>query len=205
MSFYFYFLIGVLIMLMIAGSVLLFQFVKNKTHGNEQYEINQKTLEGLKKQNFAVSKIFFITDSHSFNKENLCKKMIVVDNTVQKVCLIDYLSKKYYVMKYDEIINYELYENKIMVTNGAKIGGLGVGLFGAETTGNCKELKLIIRIKNIATPQVVYEILSNYMAGIGVDKTAPLYQQCVSSLQEAISFFEVIKNQSSDNKSLSNT
>lgn len=188
-----YFLIGFLIMLIIAGSVLLFQFVKNRTHGNEQYEINQKTLENLKKQNFVVSKIFYITDSHSFNKENLYKKLIVVDNVAQKVCLINYLSKKYYVMNFDEIINYELYENKSMVTNGAKIGGLGLGVFGAETTGNCKELKLIIRIKNIQTPQVVYEIFSNYMAGIGVDKTAPLYQQCVSSLQEAMSFLEVIK------------
>lgn len=123
--------------------------------------------------------------------------MIVVDNEGHKICLVDYLSKRYYIINFDELLNYELYENGSVVTNGTTIGGFGIGIFGAESNGNCKDLKLIIRIKNFSTPQVVYDILSNYMAGIGVDKTAPLYRQCNASLQEVMSFLEVIKNNNS--------
>ncbi len=194
MDFYIYILIFAIVFLVVLCSTLFYQSSKNKVNGNEQLEINKKTLEYLQSSNFIVSKIFYITDSHSYNKENAYKKMIAVDDKSHKICLIDYLSKRNYIISFEELLNYELYENGSMVTNGAAIGGLGIGVFGAETNGNCKDLKLIIRIKNLSTPQVVYDILSNYMAGIGVDKTAPLYRQCIASLQEAISFFEVIKN-----------
>ena len=120
--------------------------------------------------------------------------MIAVDDENHNICLIDYLSKRYYIISFEELLNYELYENGSMITNGAAIGGLGIGIFGAEANGNCKDLKLIIRINNLTTPQVVYEIISNYMAGIGVDKTSPLYRQSITSLQEVVSFLEVIKN-----------
>lgn len=179
--------------------VLFYQSSKNKANSNEQYEINRKTLEYLQAHEFKVSKTFYITDNHTYNKENSYKKMIVVDNENKKICFIDYLSKNYYILDFDEFLNYELYENGGTTTNGGAIGGLGIGVFGAETMGNCKDLKLIIRLKSLTTPQVVYDIISNYMAGMGLNKSTPLYRGCISSLQEVVSFLEVIKNKNLQN------
>lgn len=204
MYFYIYVLVFAFVFLIVFCGALFYQSSKNKANGYEQFEINKKTLEYLQSQNFVASKIFYITDSHSFNKENSYKKMMVVDDESHKICLVDYLSKRYYIIGFEELLNYELYENGSMVTNGTALGGFGIGIFGAEANGNCKDLKLIIRIKNLSTPQVVYDILTNYMAGIGVDKTAPLYRQCITSLQEAISFLEVIKNNNLTSISSSN-
>ncbi len=192
-------IVCVLVFIIVFCGVLFYQSSKDKADSNEQYEVNKKILEYLKAHEFKVSKIFFITDSHTYNKENSFKKMIVVDNENKKLCLIDYQSKKYYIIDFDEYLNYELYENGGLVTNGGTIGGVGIGLFGAETNGNCKDLKLIIRIKSLTKPQVVYEIISNYMADMGLNKSSPLYRRSISSLQEVISFFEVIKNNNLQN------
>ena len=194
MFFYIYIIVFVAVFLIVLCGVLFYQSSKNKANGNEQFEVNKKSLEYLQTHNFKLSKIFYLTDSHSYNKDNHYKKIIVADNENKQICFIDYLSKKYYVVNFHELLNYELYENDSMVTNGGAIGGWGVGVFGAETNGNCKDLKLIIRIKSLTTPQVAYELLSNYMAGMGLNKSAPLYRACISSLQEVISFLEVVKN-----------
>jgi len=191
--FYIYIIIFCVVFLAILLSVLFYQSSKNNANGNEQFEINTKTLEYLKNQNFKISKIFYITDNYTYNKENSYKKMVIADNENKKICLIDYKSKNYYIIHFEEFLNYDLYENGGMVTNGGAIGGLGIGLFGAETIGNCKDLKLIIKIKSLTTPQVDYEIISNYMAGIGINKSAPLYRGCISSLQEIICFLKLLK------------
>ncbi|MDE6597999.1 MAG: hypothetical protein K2K60_05120 [Clostridia bacterium] len=204
MFFYIYIIIFVLVFLIALCGVLFYQSSKNKANGNEQFDINKKILEYLQTQEFKVSKIFYITDSHTFNKDNSYKKMIIADNENKKICFIDYILKNYYIIGFEEFLNYELYENGGMVTNGGTIGSLGIGVFGAETIGNCKDLKLIIRIKSLTTPQVAYEIISNYMAGIGLNKSAPLYRVCISSLQEVISFFEVIKNDNLQNSTVAN-
>ncbi|MDE7264999.1 MAG: hypothetical protein K2N52_01835 [Clostridia bacterium] len=202
MFFYIYILVFVLVFLVVLCGVLFYQSSKNKANSNEQFEINRKTLEYLQTHKFKVSKIFYITDSHTYNKENSYKKMIVADNENKKICFIDYLSKNYYITTFEEFLNYELYENGSMITNGGAIGGLGIGVFGAETIGNCKDLKLIIRIKSLTIPQVAYEIISNYMAGMGLNKAAPLYRECISSLQEVISFLEVIKDSNLQNSTV---
>ncbi|MDE6505375.1 MAG: hypothetical protein K2L42_05850 [Clostridia bacterium] len=199
MFFYIYIIVFVVVFLVVLCGVLFYQSSKNKANSNEQFEINRKTLEYLQTHEFKFSKIFYIMDSHTYNKENSYKKMIVADNENKKICFIDYLSKNYYITKFEEFLNYELYENGSMITNGGAIGGLGIGVFGAETIGNCKDLKLIIRIKSITTPQVAYEIISNHMAGMGINKSAPLYRGCISSLQEVVSFLEVIKNDNLQN------
>lgn len=197
------FLIGIIVFvsvfIIVLCGILFYQSSKDKADSNEQYEVNRKISEYLQAHEFKVSKIFYITDSHTFNKENSFKKMIVVDNENKKLCLINYQSKKYYIIDFDEYLNYELYENGGMVTNGEIIGGVGIGVFGAETNGNCKDLKLIIRIKSLTKSQVVYDIISNYMADMGINKSSPLYRGCIFSLQEVISFFEVIKNDNLQN------
>ena len=199
MFFYIYIIVFGVVFFVVLFGVLFYQLSKNNANSNEQFETNKKILEALQTSNFKISKIFHITDSNTFNKENPYKKMVIADNENKKVCLIDYMSKNYYIINFEELLNYELYENGSIVTSGGTIGGLGIGIFGAETNGNCKDLKLIIRIKSLTTPQVAYEIISNYMVGMGLNKSAPLYRGCISSLQEVISFIQVIKNDNLQN------
>ena len=182
--------------------ILFVQSAKSKSISDEQYSVNQNVLERLKEKQFEISRVFYVNDSYTYGKEKDYKKMIIVDSTNKKICFIDYVLKNYYNIAFDEFLDYELYENGTMMTSGAVVGGLGVGIFGAETGGNCKDLKLIIRIKNLTTPHIAYEIISNYMLGMGVSKNSALYRECMSALQEVISFFEVVKNENAKANSL---
>ena len=112
---------------------------------------------------------------------------------------MDYKSGNLLVLTFDEILNYELYEDGSHQTVGGNIGGLFSGFFGAETTGTCKELKLIVRLKKYDTPQVCYEIISDTIFNIGIDKSSKPYKQCVSTLQEVVSFLEFIKHENEVN------
>lgn len=194
MFFYIYIIIFVLVFLVVLLGILFYQSSKNKAKANEQFEINNKTLADLQSNNFNVSKIFYICDNNTYKKENSYKKMLVVDNDNKKICLVDYNSKNYYIIDFSEFLNYEIYENGGMITSGGVIGGLGIGVLGAETSGNCKDLKLIIRVKDLSKPQVAYDVITHYMAGMGLSKSSPLYRDCMNTLQEVISFLEVVKN-----------
>lgn len=58
----------------------------------------------------------------------------------------------------------------------------------------CKDLKLIIRLNNYDNPQLVYNIISNTTFNIGINKSSHIYKQCIETLQEVVSFLEVVKN-----------
>ena len=48
-------------------------------------------------------------------------------------------------MKFDELLNYEVYENNSLQTSAMGVGGF-IGIMGAETTGQVKDLRLIKKI-----------------------------------------------------------
>ena len=60
----------------------------------------------------------------------------------------------------------------------------------SEESGLCKELKLIIRINRYDISQVCYEIIFDSMFNIGINKSTTIYQQCISTLHEVVSFLE---------------
>lgn len=110
-----------------------------------------------------------------------------------------HLFDAFIIVDFNEILDYEIYENGSTVTfgGGGRLG-IGSGLFGAETTGVCKDLILIIRLKHYEKSQVVYDIISNTPLNSGIDKTNRIYKACIASLQEAASFFEVVKQENKD-------
>lgn len=161
----------------------------------QQEEINKKANSYLEEMKFLQNKTFYLNDYTTYNQSSSCKKFISVDNENKKVCLINYNKGNLIIVGFDEILNYEVYENGSQQTIGAGVGGFWAGLFGAETNGICKDLKLIIRLKRYDISQINYDIIFNTSFNIGISKTTQIYKQCISSLQEVVSFLEVLKNE----------
>ena len=177
------------------GGILLGAVVyssKSSDKKNKQQNINKKVLEQLKNSSFNITKLFYINDIFTWDKENNAKQIVVVDNDSKKIAFIDYQTQSYSVVDYTEIINYEIYENGGTTTTS--VGALGyLSVFGADTTGNCKDLKLIVRLNNLNKPQIVYNIISETFMNSGVNKSVNSYKACINTLQEFVSFLEIIK------------
>ena len=199
-----YFLIYWLVFLIVfLGTLLIIRAVHQSGVSNarkNQENINSKANDSLKNSNFKLTKKFYLNDYATYNQSNNCKKFIAVDNDNKQICLIDYEKGSLLIVEFNEILNYELYENGSNQTVGGNIGGFWSGIFGAETNGMCKDLKLIIRLKRYDTSQVSYEIISNTSFNMGINKSTQPYKQCISTLQEVVSFLEVIKNENNTKK-----
>ena len=59
----------------------------------------------------------------------------------------------------------------------------------------CKDLKLIIMLNSYKNAQIVYNIISNTTFNTGLNKSTSQYKSCICSLQEVVSFLEVVKNE----------
>ena len=200
MYFVIYWLVFLIVLL---GTLLIFWAVHQSGVSNtrkNQENINSKANNSLKNSNFKSTKKFYLNDYATYNQSNNCKKFIAVDNDNKQICLIDYEKGSMLIVEFNEILNYEIYENGSNQTVGGNIGGFLSGIFGAETNGMCKELKLIIRLKRYDTSQVCYEIISNTSFNIGLNKSTQPYKQCISTLQEVVSFLEVVKNENITHK-----
>ena len=185
-------IVFIILLLLIIIPVFLIRILNIREN---QTIINKKVNELLNNIDFNISKTFYINDYATHNKSNKCKKIIIVDNDNKKICLIDYEKGNAIIADFDEIINYEIYENGGSQTTGSGIGTFGLGLFGTQTSKTCKELKLIIRLKKFDNPQITYEIISNTILNLGYNKSSIIFKNCISSLQEVVSFLEVIKTE----------
>ncbi|MBE7082179.1 MAG: hypothetical protein E7378_00650 [Clostridiales bacterium] len=151
-----------------------------------------KNLEELK---FNISRIFYINDSHTYIQSNEYKQMVAVDNKKKKIALIDYESSELIIIKFNEFLDYEVYKNGVSYTTGGNVGSIWGGIFNAKTEENCKELKLIIRIKKIDKPQITYDIIKDTVFNMGENIAGKAYSECIKTLQEFVSFLEVVKSE----------
>ena len=175
---------------------------KNADNSQKQLKLNEKVANQLNDLNFNVSKKFYLTDYGTYNSLNKFKKMILVDDNEKNVCLIDYNSGRMFIVDYKDIINYEVYENGSNSTFGGGVGGFFGGMLLAETEGKCKDLRLIIRINKIDIPHIGYEIIENTPFNMGIVKSSKQYKTCITSLQEVVSFLEVLLNENKNNKEI---
>lgn len=194
-----YWLIFIIVFL---GILVIFWAVHKSGVSNtckNQKSINLKSNNFLKSSNFNVTKIFYLNDNATYNQPKDCKKFIAVDNISKQICFIDYEKCSMLIVGFNEILNYEIYENGSNATTGGNVIGFGAGFFGAETNGMCKDLKLIIRLKRYDKSQISYDIISNTSFNVGINKSTQAYKQCISTLQELVSFLEVVKNENITN------
>lgn len=165
----------------------------------EQGEINSKAINQVIQSKFQYTKIFYITDQSTINHDNFTKKQILINDQAKQICFIDYVRKNVVLVPFNEILDYKIYENNDTVTTGAH-AGIGIGLFSAQTTGMCKNLQLIIQFNQYNHAQLTYDIIFDSYLKIGINKSTKTYKECISSLQEIMSFLEVIKNENNKNK-----
>lgn len=188
--------------LVFVGVIIVFFVLRNstiKTNCERNSQLNNKVNKYLKENDIPITKTISIADYWSWNKETMSQKQIVVSSSEKKIALADYENNSLSIVNFNEILDYEIYENGSTVTfgGGGKYGMVS-GLFGAETSGNCKDLRLIIRLKRYDKSQIVYDIISNVPLNVGVNKTSDIYRKCMLTLQEAASFFEVVKQENKD-------
>ena len=199
-----YYLLYMGIFLLVFGGVLLVFCVMHNSNISEvekrQRNLNQTLSEYLRETNFNKTKIIYLNDYATYNKGMDSKKIIGIDNENKKIALVDYEKAKMLIVDFRDILSYEIYENGSNSTIGGNVGGFFGGVFSAETNGMCKDLKLIIRLNSYENAQIVYNIISNTTFNMGLNKSADQYRKCVSSLQELVSFLEVIKCENRNTK-----
>ena len=190
-----YYVIPFVVLALILGIIALSLALNTSKIRKKQFAVNQKVKTYLNKASFKITAAFYFSDQATFRMSNEYKKMLAVDSVNKKFALVDYSSENVVIANYSEFLNYEIYENSNMVISGGAIGGLGLGFFGAETSGQCKDLRLIMRLTNPDNPHIAYDVLPRTMFNIGIHKNSKAYRDCLASLQKMASFFEVIKNE----------
>lgn len=180
--------------------VYLVNHLNHTNIANKQESINNNILKKLSALDFKITKVIYLNDLHAHDQADNYKKQIIIDQADKKICLIDYENDNLYILDFKEILNYEVYENGSTCTIGGGISGWFSGIFGAESEEKCKELKLLIRLNRYDVTQITYDIISNTTFNSGIKKSSQIYKNCILTLQEIISFLEVIKAENSNQK-----
>lgn len=169
--------------------------VELSSQRKHQETINTTAIAELSQLNLQYTKIFYMSDNATIDQENITKKQFLINDKEKQIYFIDYERGNILCVPFTEILNYEVYENGDSITSGAGAGGLFLGVFGAQTTGMCKELRLIIRLKRYDNSQITYDLISNTFLGMGINKSTQTYKECISTLQNVVSFLEVVKSE----------
>ncbi len=178
----------VFMVLIFAIAFVIVYYVKQNYLANQK-RVNELADKKLIQENFKMNRRIVIEDNITANRTEIeMKKFIGVDEENDKIALVDYKSADVVIVKFENILNYELYENNTLQTLGVGIGGM-LRVMDATTVGNCRDLRLIVRIKNLEKSQVAYELVAK---SFGLPKTSNEFRICMQSVQEAISFLEVI-------------
>ncbi len=199
--------------------ICLINFIIEYKNRYRQMIINAKVSTLLNDLKYNTTKFFYINDSISYDCKSNFKKLIAIDNTSKLICLVDYPNNSAVVLSYEEILNFEIYENDNLTTTSQQSGGFSrlgglkslgsVGSFSTTTTSTTENfyinLKIILRLKSYEKPQVSYEIIfANGLIPKGVKKSSSTYSKCISSIQELTSFFNFLIAQNNASKSQNN-
>ncbi|MDE6302833.1 MAG: hypothetical protein K2M36_04540 [Clostridia bacterium] len=172
------------------------ELYKYRKAAKRQKTVNEKVLSEMQSRGFVPTRTFYFCDRSTFKKSDEYKQILAVDSERKLLGLVDYESGTFREVPFSEIVNYELYENGVMVTSGMGVGSLGIGGFSMQTSSICKELKLIIRLHRPDCPHVVYNIVSTKgLVNFGIGKNSQIYRICFPTVQEAVSLLQVIQSE----------
>ncbi len=181
-----------------AGFAVGYLFWKRKRNRflKRRAELNASVNSVIAENGLNIDKVFVLNDHMAFNKQDdSLKPHFLIDSNARKMIFLDYDKSLTVVAGFDEFLNYEIYENGKMEFSGGAIGGVFAGAFFGDTVGRCNNLRLIVRLKRYDCSQMTYDIIAKTLLNWGVTKTSKAYQTCMSSMQELVSFFEVIKEE----------
>lgn len=195
---YYYAWIIVLVIILLVFVIAYINLISRKNQIIKHNAIiNAECEKKLKEQNFEITNTMVIEDYYTYDADNNAKQKIFIDNNQKQICFINYQIEKIYKIRFDEFINYEVYNNDTNFTFGGHGGGFHAGLFGAETTKNSKELKLIIRINQLNQSHIEIPIIYQTYLNFGVSNNDKKFKIIINSLQQLCSTLEVIKNENS--------
>ena len=167
---------------------------KLKTLNNYIEQSKEQSNLYLESVNFKTDKIIYYGDIH-FAVDDLNKNIYIYHPTYDKI-----------VMKYSDVISYELIEDGQTVTKGSTGKAvIGAALFGAtgaiigstmkKYENKCTSMKLIITINNIKNPTMIIELLGTPLNNGGFEKTSEGYINAFNFAKDVTSTLAIIKNQ----------
>ena len=154
---------------------------------------NEKGLGGYK--DFLIDKYINLYDA-----SHLSSARLLVD-TKHKQFIYAVGGKYSDIIKFKDVLSYEIYEDGNSVVKGsagrALIGGAFFGVAGAlvgssgkrEISNYCQSLKLLVRINNIDQPLLEISFISGK-----TEKGGFTYKNCLNSLQQICAYFEYMIN-----------
>lgn len=183
----------------VLAALLIITELALKKRADQQKSVNTATAQELTA--FAPTRVFYFCDRATFKKPDDFKQILAVDSKNNRLGLIDYESGRFKSVDYSQILNYEVYENGSVVASGLGVGGV-VGAFSMQASKIVKELRLIIRLKTVDDPQIVYQIVaSKGVFNFGIGKNSQIYRLCYPTVQEVVSLLQVIINQNKEENS----
>lgn len=165
----------------------------------ERKEFNDAVNKKMQEIGFTETNILCFKEVSGMDTE--LDKFIAIDSKSEQICWVDYKNENILITNFNDVINYEVYENGNAITRGTGIAGgrlfgqksmFGVSTFTSKSQEMCTELRLIIRLNAVENSQIVYDIVADRPFGIGLSKNSKAYSKLMSSLQAAVSFLEVI-------------
>ena len=189
---------AVILFILLPLGVAIYYIINNlqKKKELDNYWIDCENINSLAQQQFSNNG-YELTNTIFIKDYILANKIILIDSKNKKIGLIDYSTKNIIIINFDELINYEIYENdNSMKTSGSISHSWFKPKYNSQTDNICNSLKFIIRLKKIDTPQICYDIVyPTEFSSCSLSKSSPRYKECIESMQKAASTFECIKNE----------
>ena len=172
----------VVLCIIITAIVVIVKVISKILFLKKRKSINQKLQSKLQELKFNATKTILLSDCRTFNSlSDDDRQKIFIDADNKKLLLTNYRNEKFHVIDFADIVDCEIYESSSISSEGRR----------RRVNEWCNSMKLIIKINNMDMPQISYEIIF----GRKVDKESSVYRNLRSSLQEAKSFFDVIKSE----------
>ena len=190
-----YFMIFFIVLAIVLLFVCIGYFSRRSNQRKLVAILNEKAIQKFKEQKFEVEKYIYLSDSNTANA-NVEKKFIALNMTQKKIGLIDYENSQILITDFNDILDFEVYENNVNSLTGGKLG-VGLAIYSAQQEVQCKDLRLIIVLKNYESSSIVYDLVWKTFANVGIAKESTVYKEIIRSLQNCISFLKVIKDENS--------
>ncbi len=166
---------------------------EEETEGVE--DINNKVVAELVDADFVIEKILYMRDLDTQDLQDGCKQFLGININEKKLLLIDYSASTYRIVPFSDLMSYEVYVNDSTSTSGVATG-IFYGVFTISSKTKVRDLKLIIKLKDINCPYIEYELIGvKYFQGTvmrSVSQNSAIFRNCISDLQKVVSYLDLI-------------
>jgi len=184
-----------ILFLFVMGFILFLYGWKTKKDAEENERLSNLVKNNINRiienNKLKISKIYEIYNPmYLTNNIARYQQTLQVDENQRKILFTNGMINKFIVVNFEDILNYEIYEDG---SKSSTTYDWGYGLKTSDFSDNCNELKLIIRLKNYEDSQFVFNLIY-----ASFPKNSPAYKSIRSSLQDCVSFLEILKSENQE-------